>query len=277
MLVKGHEFAECFGGEALGENGVRRPIAFEYSMWHKPIRRALSLHLLGSFAKGQCLGLGENIRQQHVVMVSQQVERLYECDEVAGNEPGTLMDQLVKGVLAVCSRFAPVNRTSRVSHRGPIERDMLAVALHRQLLEVGGEPFQVLFVRQNRYCLRSKKVVVPDAQQRHQDRQVALEWSGAEVLVHLVESSQHGAEVLRPDGNHGRKPNRRIHRIAPANPIPEAEHVGGINAELGHLRRVRRNSDEMFRHGFLVALETLQYPAAGRMCVRHRLQGGECL
>ena len=62
---------------------------------------------------------------------------------------------------------------------------MLAVALHRQLLEVGREALQVLLVGQDRDGLRAEEVVVPDAEQAHQHRQVALERRGAEVLVHL--------------------------------------------------------------------------------------------
>ena len=40
---------------------------------------------------------------------------------------------------------------------------MLAVALHRQLLEVGREALQVLVVRQHRDRLRAEEIVVPDA------------------------------------------------------------------------------------------------------------------
>ena len=57
------------------------------------------------------------------------------------------------------------------------------------------------------------------------------------MLVHLVEAGQHGAEIVRPDGEHGREPDGRIHRVAPADPVPEAEHVGRVDAELRHLLR----------------------------------------
>ena len=40
------------------------------------------------------------------------------------------------------------------------------------------------------------------------------------------------AEVLRPDREHGRQADRRIHRVAAADPVPEPEHVGGVDAEL---------------------------------------------
>ena len=39
---------------------------------------------------------------------------LAEADQVEGDEPGTLMDQLVEAVLAVRPGLAPVNRTGVV-------------------------------------------------------------------------------------------------------------------------------------------------------------------
>ena len=130
------------------------------------------------------------------------------------------MDQLIEGVLAVGSRLAPVDGPGLVVDLGPVERDVLAVALHRQLLQIGREALQVLLVGQDRHGLRAEEIVVPDGQQPHEHRQVALERRGAEMLVHLVEAIEHGAEVIRPDGQHGRKADGRIHRIAAARPSP---------------------------------------------------------
>ena len=69
------------------------------------------------------------------------------------------------------------------------------------------------------------------------------------MLVHRVKSIQHRAEVLRADGQHRGKADGRIHRVTPADPVPESEHVGGVNAELRHFRGVGRNSHEMPGHG----------------------------
>jgi hypothetical protein len=88
-----------------------------------------------------------------------------------------------------------------------------------------------LFVRQNRHRLRAEEVVVPDRQEAHQDRQVFFEGRGAEMLVHLVEAVQHGPKVLRSNGEHRRKADRRVHRIPAADPVPELEHVSGVDAE----------------------------------------------
>src|SRR6266700_1980548 len=137
-------------------------------------------------------------------MAAKRVQRPAKGDKVTRDEPGTLVNQLVEGVLTVGSRFTPVNRARRVADLGSIERDVLAVALHRQLLQVGWESLQVLFVRQDRNRLGTEEIVVPDAQESHEYRQVALERRGTEVLVHLVEAVQHGAEVIRADGQHRR-------------------------------------------------------------------------
>ena len=137
---------------------------------------------------------------------------------------------------------------------------MLAVALHRQLLQIGGKALQILLVGQHGDGLRAEEIVVPDGQQAHQHRQVLLEWRGAEVLVHLVEAGEHRAEIVRADGEHRRKPDRRVHRVAAADPIPEAEHVGGVDAELRDLLRVGRDRDEVLCDRLLVAAESRQRP-----------------
>ena len=154
---------------------------------------------------------------------------------------------------------------------------MLAVALHRQLLQIGREAPQVLLVRQHGHRLRTEEVVVPDGQQAQEHRQVALERRGAEVLVHLVEAIQHGSKVLRADREHRRQADGRVHRVASAHPVPEPEHVGGIDAEPGHLFRIRRHRDEMPGHGLGVAAEGLEQPRTRALRVGHRLQRGERL
>ena len=96
-------------------------------------------------------------------MSAERIERLLKGDEVARDEPGSLVNQLIERVLTVRSRFAPVNGAGLVRHLLSVERDMLAIALHRQLLEIGWKPFQVLLVGQHRYRLRPEEIVVPDA------------------------------------------------------------------------------------------------------------------
>ena len=137
VLIEGNELAKCFRREPLGEDRVRRAVTLKDSVGHEPIRRALSFDLLGRLTEGQRFGLSEDVRQKHVMMSAERIERLVEGDEVTRDEPSPLMDQLIEGVLAVGSRLAPVDRSGVVVDVGPLERDMFAVTLHRQLLEIG--------------------------------------------------------------------------------------------------------------------------------------------
>ncbi len=73
----------------------------------------------------------------------------------------------------------------------PVERDRLAVGLHRQLLQVGGEALEVLVVGQDRQRLGAEEVRVPDGEQAEQHGQVGVQRGGAEVLVHGVEAGEH--------------------------------------------------------------------------------------
>ena len=119
--------------------------------------------------------------------------------------------------------------------RIPCRATATASRSHRELLQVGGKSFQVLIVGQHRDRLRAEKIVVPDREQTHQHRQIMLERRDAEMLVHLIEAGQHRLEVVRTGRDHGGKTDRGIHRVAPADPIPETEHVRGVDAELADL------------------------------------------
>src|ERR1700719_4220248 len=167
MLVKGHKLAKCFRCETLDKDGVRRAVALENPVGDELIRSAFSLDLLARFAEGQCLGLCENICQQHVVMPAKRIQWLAERDEVAWDEPGPLVNELIERVVAVGSRLAPVNRSGLIANLGAGQRDVFAVALHGQLLEISGKSFQVLFVGQYRNRFRAKEVAVPDTQEPH--------------------------------------------------------------------------------------------------------------
>src|SRR5262245_41302052 len=108
-------------------------------------------------------------------MPAEPVERLYEGNEVARNEAGALVDQLIEGVLAVGSGLTPVDRTGLAVHGRAGERHVLAVALHRQLLEIGREALQILVVGQHRDGLGAEEVVVPDAKKSQERWQIARE------------------------------------------------------------------------------------------------------
>src|SRR3546814_4959550 len=66
----------------------------------------------------------------------------------------------------------------------------------------------------------------------------------AEMQVHRMETIEHFAETLRTDRQHGRQADRRIHGISTADPVPETEHVRGVDAEFAHAGLVGRDRDE---------------------------------
>src|ERR1700719_1259767 len=136
VFVQSHQFAQSFRRQLFSEDRVRWTIAFEYPMGDEPLGSAFCLNLFSNLAECQRLGLRANVGNQHIVVAANWVERLRKSDEVAGDEPGPLMYQLVERMLAVGSRFAPVDCTCVVRNSLPIERHMLAIALHRQLLQV---------------------------------------------------------------------------------------------------------------------------------------------
>src|SRR5215472_252748 len=235
MLIERHQLAENFRGKPFGKNHVGWTITLKHTMRHQPFRRAFSSDLLSGLAERQRLGLGENVRHKHIVMLSQRVERVSKRNKVTRDQPRSLMDELIEGMLAVRARLAPVYGAGLVANGAAVERNVLAVALHRQLLQVSGKSLQILLIRKNSDSVCAKEVVVPEADQPHEYGEVLLKWSSAKMLIQLMESVQHGPEMVGTDGQHRGKANRRIHGVAPADPIPEFKHVGRIDPEFSYL------------------------------------------
>ena len=101
VLVERHQRAEQRRRQPLGEDHVGRAVALEGAVRDQEVGGPLGLDLLGRLAEGQHLGLGEDVGHQQVVVVAQRVERPAEPDQVARDQPGPLVDELVEGVLAV--------------------------------------------------------------------------------------------------------------------------------------------------------------------------------
>ena len=64
------------------------------------------------------------------------------------------MNELIERVLAIGSGFAPINGTCLVRYGSPMDGDVFPIALHRQLLQIGGEAAEIFVVRQNGDGLR---------------------------------------------------------------------------------------------------------------------------
>ena len=181
-------------------------------------------------------------------MPAERVERLGEADEVAGDQPRALVDQLIEGMLAVGAGLAPIDRarvvdrpacrrasracrcspSSTAADRRGSASDTARTAARRRSAR-----------RRNRCttCRASPSARAGSARTGAVRKCSSISWKPAE----------HGAEIVRADRDHGREPDRRIHRIAAADPVPEPEHVGGVDAEFGNLLGIGRHRDEMLR------------------------------
>src|SRR6516164_5258814 len=177
-------------------------------MRSQPIRCSFGANLLRGLPERERFRLREHIRDQHVVVAAERIQRLREGDQIRGYEPRSLVDPLVERVLAVGARLSPVDWAGVVLHALAVERYLLAVALHGELLQVRWEALQVLLIGKNRDRLGAEEVVVPDGEQALEDWEIALERRGAEMLVHLVETGKHLAESVRANRQHRGEPDR---------------------------------------------------------------------
>ena len=96
------------------------------------------------------------------MLLAHRVQRLGEGDEVAGDQPGSLMDQLIKRMLAVGARLTPIDWPGVAGDAVAVEGNVLAVTLHCQLLKIGGEALQILLVGEYADGLGAKEVGVPN-------------------------------------------------------------------------------------------------------------------
>ena len=205
----------------------------------------------------------------------ERVVRAGEADEIRGDADRALMDQLIIRVLTIRAGSAPYDRAGLHADGRAVAIDGLAVALHVELLQIRRELPELVAVRQYDMGLRAQEVAVPDADQAEQYWQILGERCGPEMLVHRVEARKHRPEVVGADRNHQREADGRIERIAAADPVPEPEHVGSVDAKFGDLLRVGRDGDEVVGHSFLA--ERVDQPCAGRAGIGERLDGREGL
>ncbi len=197
----------------------------------------------------QRLALGEAVGEQDLVVVRVGPGRLGRDQEVHRHDLRALVQQLEEGVLAVGAGFAPHDRAGGEADGAAIDVHRLAVALHVELLEVGREAAEALVVGNYGLGREAQGVAVPHADQPHQHGDVGLQRRFAEMLVHLEPAAQKILELLRADQDGEREPDAGPDGIAPADPVPEAEHAVGLDAELGHEVELGRHGREMVLHG----------------------------
>ncbi|GMR55918.1 hypothetical protein PMAYCL1PPCAC_26113, partial [Pristionchus mayeri] len=253
-----------------------RAVALEHLVRGDLLGNVLLPHCLNVLAGHQSLSLSEEIGQKNLVVetISDRVERLGGSDEIGRNETSALVYQLVECVLAVRARLAPHDRARRVVDTSARSRDELAVALHVSLLEVGSEAMEIPAKGQKSVRLRSVHIAVENAQHSHDHRNILLEGRLLEVSIDQIRASQKLLEVVEANVDGDREADGRPEGVTATNPIPELEHVGGVDAELGGLGDVGGEGDEVLRHvGGRGSLG--EEPLLGCLCIRDRLLSRE--
>ncbi len=124
VLVEGDERAQSERGDTRQENAIARTIALEDLVLSDLLdlvgRRVRLLHLgldLGLCLAGhERLGLSQEIGEQDLVVeaAAHRVVCLNRGDEIAWDDLGTLVDELIESVLTVGARLAPNYRSSAV-------------------------------------------------------------------------------------------------------------------------------------------------------------------
>ena len=72
------------------------------------------------------------------------------------------------------------------------------------------------------------------------------------MVVHEVGAVEEPLEIVEAEVERDGQPDGGPQGVPAAHPVPEAEHVLGVDAEFRDLRRVGGEGDKVLRHGALV-------------------------
>lgn len=279
VLVVDNQSTELSGTDvAANQDAGSGTVTQEDLVLHQVLRSALGLDLLCGLADHKSLSLCQVVGCQHLLVqvVGDGVVGLSGQDEIRRNELCALVHQLEEGVLSICAGLTEQDWSSGVLGGGAVRSGALAVRLHGELLEVGREAVQVLVKRSDQVCLRVVEVAVPDAEETGNGGNVLLQWGRTEVLVHLVSTCQELLKVLITNVQSNGKTNGAPDRVTTTDPALETKHVVGVDAELGDLRLVCGQSDEVLRD-ITLAARLLEEPGLGSVGIGGSLGGGEGL
>ncbi|MCY1504752.1 hypothetical protein D9M68_389340 [compost metagenome] len=142
-------------------------------------------------------------------------------------------------------------------------------------MQIGREARQTLVIGQDRARRVAEHVAVIEAEKAEQDGNVLADRGGAEMLVDGMAAIEEAPEILLADGDHQRQADRGPDRVAAADPIPETEDAGLVDAEGGDLVERRRDGSEVVADGDLA--ELVGDEGAGGRGIGHRLDRREGL
>lgn len=278
VLVESNESSQGSRGDLLGEDGSGWSVTKESLMRHQGISGILSLDLLGGLSDHQSFGLSEEVGSKHALVLTtlNRVVRLDGKKEVGRDELCALVKKLEETVLGVGGGFTEQDRTGGVLDIVTRASDGLSVALHRQLLEVGGESVEVLVKWRDQVSLSAKEVTVPDTQKTSNDGNVLLQRSLTEVLVQGMSTRQELVEVVVANVYGNGKTDGAPDRVTSTNPRFEFEHVLLVDTELGDLNFVGGQGDEVLSNVSFV-LGGFEEPLLGRVGVGSGLGSSESL
>lgn len=122
--------------------------------------------------------------------------------------------------------------------------------------------------------LGGKEVAVPDTKKTTKERNVVLQRSLAEMLVHLVSTREEPVEVIVTDVESNTETNGTPDRVPTSDPALETKHVLAVDSELGNFGLIGRKSDEVLGD-ITLSSGLLEEPRLSRVGVGNRLGSGE--
>ena len=150
VLAECDQGAQCEGVESRRQQGVAGPVARKGAVRNEGGVDAGRTGLVGRAPEREGLALGEAVREQQLVLMPGRMVTVGEADEVAGDEAGSLVEQLEEGVLSVRAGLPPDDRSGSDAEGPALPVDLLAVALHVELLQIGaGSAPEILVVGQH--------------------------------------------------------------------------------------------------------------------------------
>lgn len=198
VLIESNESSQGSRCDLLCEDRSGWSVAKEGLVRHQVLRGVLGPDLLRGLSNHQSFGLGEEVGSKHALVLTalNRVVRLDSKKEVGRNEFCALVKKLEETVLGVGGGFTEQDRAGGVLDVVTRAGDGLSVALHGQLLEVGGESVEVLVKWSDQVSLSAKEVAVPDTQKTSNHGNVLLQRSLKEVLVQGLGAGQELVEVV---------------------------------------------------------------------------------
>src|SRR5690606_12757392 len=240
VFVYRDERTQRAGRQLPEQNAVGGPVAFEgpvgcekadYLGIH-PRLFEFKFDFICGLAFHEGLRLCEEVGEQFCVMIPHGVMADGGGNEVARDQPGSLVYELIEGVLTVGARLAPDYWAGLVIDGLPGAVNRLTVALHIALLKICRKPVKVLVVGEDGLRRRAEEIVVPDADHGEHHGDILFKGCRPEMLVHSMRTFKQGYKVFEAQGTSDGQAHGGPERVASADPVPKLKHVIRSDAEL---------------------------------------------